>query len=71
MVRFFDSGDEASMARAMLEVLQDDALRERLIEGGLAHASAQRWGRHRSRYLELVDGLVASRPAPSPRWKEA
>ena len=71
MVRFFDSGDAQAMARAMQEVLQDEALRTRLVEGGLACASGQRWGRHRPRYLALVDGLVSSRREAPRRWAEA
>ena len=66
-VRFFDSGDDAAMARAMADVLDDPGLREDLIEAGLARAARERWGAHRQRYLGLVDALVATGRAPVGR----
>ena len=63
-VRFFDSGDDAAMARAMADVLEDAGLREDLVEAGLARAAKERWGAHRQRYLGLVDALVATGRAP-------
>jgi glycosyltransferase involved in cell wall biosynthesis len=70
-VRFFASGDALRMAQAMAEVLGDAALRESLVEAGLARAARERWGVHRARYLALVDALVATGRAPEPAAVEA
>jgi glycosyltransferase involved in cell wall biosynthesis len=66
-VRFFESGDDAALAQAMFEVLDDAGLREGLVEAGLARAARERWGAHRQRYLGLVDALVATGRAPQVR----
>jgi glycosyltransferase involved in cell wall biosynthesis len=63
-VRFFESGDDAALARAMAEVLDNASLREQMVEAGLARAARERWGAHRQRYLGLVDALVATGHAP-------
>ncbi|MEN9417004.1 MAG: GDP-mannose-dependent alpha-(1-6)-phosphatidylinositol monomannoside mannosyltransferase [Pseudomonadota bacterium] len=70
-VHFFASGDALRMAQAMAEVLGDAALRESLVEAGLARAARERWGAHRARYLALVDALVATGRAPEPASLEA
>lgn len=63
-VRFFESGNDAALAQAMAEVLDDAELREQMVEAGLARAARERWGAHRQRYLGLVDALVATGRAP-------
>lgn len=57
VVRFFESGDNHALAKGMLEVLQDPALRDRLKVNGLAYAQRHGWDSRRSDYLQLVDSL--------------
>jgi glycosyltransferase involved in cell wall biosynthesis len=57
VVRFFASGDDQAMADAMMDVIEDKALRERLIAGGYDYVDRHSWDRRETDYLELVDSL--------------
>jgi len=57
VVRFFDSGDVQALAKALLEVIENKALREELIAGGYRYVDLHSWDRRKGEYLELVDTL--------------
>lgn len=57
-VRFFPSGDARAMAQAILDVIRDPELRERLIQAGLDYVQRNNWDRSRNDYLDLVDSLT-------------
>jgi glycosyltransferase involved in cell wall biosynthesis len=59
VVRFFPSGDPASMAEAMLAVIEDKAVRESLIKNGYEYAERNGWNARRKDYFELIDSLTA------------
>lgn len=60
LVRFFESGNPDDMAQAMHAVLTNEQLRNRMIERGAEYAKVNSWEKHKSRYLDLVDRLVAT-----------
>jgi glycosyltransferase involved in cell wall biosynthesis len=57
-VRFFPSGDSEAMAAAIVEVLEDGALRERLVKAGREYVERNSWRLKKGEYLELVDRLT-------------
>lgn len=57
VVRFFPSGDDQAMADAMLEVINDRALRESLVARGYEYVERNSWDRRKGDYLALVDSL--------------
>jgi len=57
VVHFFRSGEVQPMADAMLEVIENKALREALIAKGYGYASHHGWDMRKREYLELVDSL--------------
>ena len=59
VVRFFESGNDEELARAMYEVLTNSQLRELMIRNANEYVARQSWGRHKSGYLQLVDALIA------------
>jgi hypothetical protein len=59
VVRFFESGDDRAMAEAMLEVVQNGALREALVARGYEYVKQNSWDRRKADYLALVDLLSA------------
>jgi len=65
--RFFESGDEHDLARALLELHRDRALGRRLAEHAAAIAQPYRWPRQREHYLGIVDAVLAGRPLPPER----
>ncbi len=58
VVRFFESGNEAQLADAMIELLTNPELRARQIANALEYARQNSWDTRKSDYLRLVDGLV-------------
>jgi glycosyltransferase involved in cell wall biosynthesis len=58
VVRFFASGDEKSMAEAMLEVIRNRALRDSLVKNGYKYVKQHSWDNRREDYLKLVDTLT-------------
>jgi glycosyltransferase involved in cell wall biosynthesis/peptidoglycan/xylan/chitin deacetylase (PgdA/CDA1 family) len=59
-VRFFESGNAAELAQAMIEVLKDQVLRKRLVNNALAYSAENSWARRKEDYLNLVDTLIFS-----------
>jgi glycosyltransferase involved in cell wall biosynthesis/peptidoglycan/xylan/chitin deacetylase (PgdA/CDA1 family) len=57
VVRFFKSGDVQALAEAMLEVIENKALRNSLISGGYRYVSLHGWDQRKAEYLELIDSL--------------
>jgi glycosyltransferase involved in cell wall biosynthesis len=64
VVRFFESGNDEAMADAMFEVLTNVALREGMVRRANEYVARNSWERHKARYLQLVDSLVAGTPVP-------
>jgi glycosyltransferase involved in cell wall biosynthesis len=56
-VHFFQSGDSRAMAKAMLEVIKDKALRESLVAHGREYVEHNSWSRKKREYLDLIDSL--------------
>ena len=67
VVRFFPSGDVKAMADAIVEVLQDPALRQKLVTGGLQYAERHGWESRRADYFHLVDSLSTEVIRPERR----
>jgi glycosyltransferase involved in cell wall biosynthesis len=65
VLRFFNSGDPASLADAILTVLKDAALREKLVANALEYSTRHSWEQRKQDYLQLVDQLVAREPNPA------
>ena len=59
VVRFFKSGDHRAMADAMLQVIEDDGLRHKMIEEGYRYVSTHSWDTRKQDYLNLMDNLCA------------
>ncbi len=64
VVRFFESGNVDALAAAMIEVLQDPALRSRLVANALAYAEEHSWTKRKADYLRIVDELIAPGSEP-------
>jgi glycosyltransferase involved in cell wall biosynthesis len=62
VVRFFESGNPDALAEAVVEVLQNNELRRRMIANALEYADQNSWQRRQGDYLELVDSLIENRP---------
>jgi glycosyltransferase involved in cell wall biosynthesis len=62
IARFFESGNSDALAKAIVEVLQNDELRRRMIANALEYADHNCWQRRQGDYLELVDALIENRP---------
>lgn len=58
VVRFFPSGDSEAMAAAIAEVLENGALRERLVKAATVYVERNSWTVKKAEYLELVDRLT-------------
>jgi glycosyltransferase involved in cell wall biosynthesis len=56
-VHFFPSGNSQSMAAAMLDVIENNHLRETLVAGGYDYVERNGWQRKKQDYLNLVDSL--------------
>lgn len=57
VVRFFPSGDARAMANAILEIIQNNVLRDTLIRNGYEYVDRHSWDARKRDYLELVDSL--------------
>jgi glycosyltransferase involved in cell wall biosynthesis len=56
-VCFFESGNDRAMADALLKVIGDEELRNRLSRNGIEYAARHDWGSRKKEYLSLVDSL--------------
>ena len=57
VVRFFESGNPQALAAAIVEVLQNNELRQRLIANASTYAARNSWEVRKTDYLKLVDSL--------------
>lgn len=58
VVRFFASGDADALAVAMLDVINNQELRNRLVTNALEYSNINSWSSRKADYLQLVDQLV-------------
>jgi glycosyltransferase involved in cell wall biosynthesis len=58
VVRFFPSGDSQAMAAAMMDVIENEELRQKLVKNGLEYAARYNWDCVKDDYLTLVDSLT-------------
>lgn len=58
VVRFFPSGDSEAMAAAILDVLENGELRERLVKAGMEYVERNSWKLKKGEYLQLVNELT-------------
>ncbi len=58
IVRFFEAGDEQSLASAMVALVRNNGLRKDLAANALTYVAGQSWDIKRQDYLDLVDRLV-------------
>jgi glycosyltransferase involved in cell wall biosynthesis len=63
VVRFFESGNPAALAEAIVEVLQNNEQRRRMIANALEYAGQNSWNLRKGDYLELVDSLCRGNSA--------
>jgi glycosyltransferase involved in cell wall biosynthesis len=57
-VKFFESGNETDLARAMLAVVRDPALRQAMVRSGLEYVEHNSWETKKHEYIALVDRLT-------------
>ena len=58
MVKFFESGDERSLAAAMLALIRDQQLRASQAKNATAFIQANSWAHKKDEYLRLADKLT-------------
>lgn len=59
VVRFFESGNEAALAHAMVEVLSQPELRQAFVDNAREYVKVNSWETKRPEYLGLVDSLLS------------
>jgi len=64
VVKFFRDGDENDLARCILLLKNDAALRARLVSNALEFVKAYDWEANKGAYLEIVDSLVIGKRQP-------
>jgi len=52
----------SALAAALIEMLQDEKLRQRMVTKALEYAAQNSWNVRKNDYLELVDSLIEKRP---------
>jgi glycosyltransferase involved in cell wall biosynthesis len=57
LVKFFEPEDEKGLAEAVMLVMSDESLREKLIENGFRYASENSLDKKKQGYLDLVESL--------------
>jgi glycosyltransferase involved in cell wall biosynthesis len=60
VVRFFESGNSAALAEAVVDVLRNDEGRRRMVARASEYAVRNSWDVRKADYLRLVDSLCAS-----------
>ncbi|MBI2924454.1 MAG: glycosyltransferase [Verrucomicrobia bacterium] len=60
-VKFFESGNEADLAQAMVTVVRDPALRQAMVRSGLEYVEHNSWETKKHEYIALVDRLALER----------
>jgi len=66
VVKFFESGNDTSLAEAMYEVLSNDAVRAEQVRNANEYVARNSWEQHQQTYLKLVDSLIAGQPVVQP-----
>lgn len=59
VVRFFNPGDEADLAAAMLDLMNNREKRESLVRNANEYVLRNNWDTRKQKYLHLVDSLIA------------
>ena len=59
LVRFFTPSNVEEMALAMMEVLEEKSIRERLVQNGLRYVEQHCWRNRKEDYLRLIDSLIS------------
>jgi glycosyltransferase involved in cell wall biosynthesis len=67
MVRFFESENEEDLAKQILVLGRDQALRERQVSLANAHVQANNWELKKHVYLDLVNGLIGNTLQTTPK----
>jgi len=62
IIKFFEAGDEKSLADAMLTMINNRSLRKELAANALTYIAGQSWDVKRQDYYSLVDRLVHGKP---------
>ncbi len=62
IIKFFEAGDEKSLADAMLTMINNRNLRKELAANALTYIAGQSWDIKRQDYYSLVDRLVNGKP---------
>jgi glycosyltransferase involved in cell wall biosynthesis len=58
VVRFFDPGDEESLARSIVAMRKDEGARAELVRNAREYMKDKGWEVKKAEYLDLVDGLA-------------
>lgn len=61
VVRFFESGDSDSLAEAIIDVLRDPEMRQKLAARASEYVARNSWEVYKADYLQLVESLCAGR----------
>jgi glycosyltransferase involved in cell wall biosynthesis len=60
VVKFFHSGNERDLAKSMLLLIKDQALRERLVKNAFEYVGKNNWGLKKQDYLDLIDSICCN-----------
>jgi glycosyltransferase involved in cell wall biosynthesis len=63
-VRFFESGNPDALAEAMLHLIRQPALRNKMVARASEYAASNSWERRKKDYLNLVDSLIGGSVPP-------
>jgi glycosyltransferase involved in cell wall biosynthesis len=61
VLRFFESGNSAALAREIIDLLKDTEMARQMANRASEHAAANTWESHKAEYLSLVDRLCSAR----------
>ena len=61
IVKFFQSGNEHSLANCILSMKKNNDMRKKLAEEGLKYMSKNSWQFRKKEYLDLVDSLITEK----------
>lgn len=71
VANFFQAGDERSLAEAMLLLIRNSELREKLVRNASKFVEKYSWKANEDTYLSLVESLVSSQNGPTLRSKDS
>ena len=61
-LKYFESGDDADLARAIEELYADPGQSHKLVQSATERNEPYRWPHQRERYMAVIDGLLEARP---------